>query len=52
MRENTWQVDGWASTVHKARHRTSCFMTWFLTELVDFSTRKDYGFIHFDTPAF
>ena len=23
MRENAWEVDGWASTVHKARPRTS-----------------------------
>jgi hypothetical protein len=26
MRENAWQVDDWASTVHKARPRISAYL--------------------------
>ena len=53
MRENAWEVDGWASTVHKARPRTSfALFIRLMTHLIDIATRKDDGFTHFDTTAF
>jgi hypothetical protein len=30
MRENAWQLDGWASTVHKARFQ---YLDLFVTQL-------------------
>ncbi len=52
MRENAWGVDGWASTVHKARPRTSVLFVRLMTYPIDISTRKDDGFTHFDTAVF
>jgi NIPSNAP len=47
MRENAWQVDGWADTVHKARHGHPRPII-LLIQLTDRTTGEDDGLAHPD----